>query len=167
MDLNITFENTTIKNPEGKDLPAVLIQSHGLELCRILGPGACGAYLLQVPDLNGEYTRPAVANFHSLDEAKGHIAGQLRQLAAGLLIRFSTPVVKVRRGDPVWVLMADAAWEAVVSRVNRRSAYVLFAPSGGGTHAPLTTLYPKADTAATQQCRQTFDIAPKWKETVV
>ena len=77
MNFDITYDETEIINPDGKPVATVLVLSHGLEIARFMGPGACGQWLLQVPDLNGEYTRPACGMFPTLELGKEYLMRQV------------------------------------------------------------------------------------------
>lgn len=164
MAFNITFEKTQVANPEGKLIGACTVKANTIEIARFLGPGACGRWLFQLPDLNHEYSVQAEVMFSSLEEGKQHILRQVRLYEAALVRAVPPPSAHVyRRGDPVWVLVGGDMFEAVISTIRKASFYVVFAPSGGGTLVSQVQVRPKEDTEATRACRATFRIAPKWQ----
>jgi hypothetical protein len=75
--LDLTFEDGTIQNPEGKDVFVCRVKSHGVEVARFMGPGLCGGWLYQVRDLNGEYPELAHKIVPSLELGKEALRQQV------------------------------------------------------------------------------------------
>jgi hypothetical protein len=161
----ITFENAVIFDLGTPTRACRVLSCLGTEMGRfveLVEPGAHTNWAFQTPDLNGEYTRTAQASFPMLEEGQAYLLQQSRALQVQILTHFKSPESNWGVGDPVWVLLDNAAFEAVIPHLNKKAARVVFAPDGGETVVSLKDLFHKPDTMATQEARRNFRIAPRW-----